>query len=661
MNTALVALELRKNKLTLIGLAASFLLVPPLALLVAPSAALSPAAALESGLVLWTVAGLPLAAVFLGATAGAGLRDAAVRDAEAALPGSPSSRVLRGFAGAALQFLLLALMTALVSAALSPVWRSAALGSGESPQVWGQVAPLRALMAFLCFELLSGSFLAAYALGHAFAGGLIGAALAVAELLALALGVQYRLWFHERTEAFIPLALLAAFVGAGAKAAAVAPLAARFERRKPLGVARGLAVALLVAAGLAAAWGAEESAYAALRSSLRLVNPGASSFFLTLGPSTEEAERALHPAVRRAGQLASTVAGGLFWIGRDGRPVRLLPDGEAGRFLLMGPYGTRVEGALWDRDGRLLVERRTESAGRPSRPGVSEFWAGRPGSGLHRVDPSLGRPRNLAREDGEVGITFRLGDQDRFCTMDDDGRARRCGPGRAAWSELRSYEPQRFPLAATVSKDGRFLSRGGAHPRRWTLPGLFSDLGGAMDAVLAHRVGSEVAYFVPVRLKDTEAVAVCYENGKVKTVWSHDWTGVRGLGGLQLDTLPDGTLVYQFAYDWFVVDPAGVFVPPIRSKRLFERWPRAASEPPHTPMLTHRAGGKAWIVYEADRLVEMDESTGMPVKDWALPFPVEDYGTSTTLRILDDGLVVQANGAPFFVGWDGATRALRAR
>jgi hypothetical protein len=668
MNSALIALELRKNRLTLIGLAAAFVLVPPLALLVAPRAALTPAAAVEAGLILWSVAGLPLAAVFLGATAGAGLRDAAVREAEAPFPGSPAERVARGFAGAALQFLILALATFLISAALSPVWRSAALGSGESPQVWGQVAPLRGLLAYLCFELLAGSFLAAYALGHAFAGGLIGTALALAELLALALGLQYRLWFHERTEAFVPLALLAAAVGAAAKAAAVVPLAARFERRKPLGAARAAAAVLLLGAGLAAAWSAEESAYAGLRSSLRLVKPGVSEFFLTLGPSTDDAMAALYPPIRQAGLLASTVAGGLFWIPQDGNPVRLLPDGDAGRALLVGPYGTRLEAAVWDRDGRLLVARRTETpsavrvrAGFFPAPAPGDFWAGRPDRGLRRVDPGLGVPEQIVRENGEAGIRFRKGNEERFCTLDDDGRARRCGPSRSAWSVVKSFEPQTFPLAARVSKDGRSLIRSGERPRTWTLPGRFSDLGGAMDAVLARRVGSEVAYFVPVRIKDAEAVAVCYESGKVRTVWSHDWTGVRGLGGLQLDLLPDGTLSYQFAYDWNVVDPAGVFVPPIRSRRLFERWPRAESEPPRTPMLARRAGGKDWIVFEGNRLVEMDESTGQPLKDWPLPFRVEGYGTAGRVHLLNGGLVLQGSGAPFFVGWDGATRALRAR
>src|SRR6185503_19256579 len=250
-------------------------------------------------------------------------------------------------------------------------------GVGEGPLVLEHTVPLRGLLVFVAFDLLAGSFLAAYALGHAVAGGLIGLALAVGEGAALALGLQYGLFFPDRAASFMPLALLAAAAGVAAKAAAIPALSARFERARPLGLARGSATALLVAAGLLLSWSAEESAYARLRSSLRLVKTGLErSYFSILGEaSPEEAQAALFPAVRDAGALASTVAGGLFWIAPDGRLVRLLPDGDGARFSLVGPYGSRVgSGALWDRDGRVLVRRDVHE---PSGDRV-EYWTGRP-------------------------------------------------------------------------------------------------------------------------------------------------------------------------------------------------------------------------------------------------------------------------------------------
>jgi len=656
MNTALVALELRKNRLTLIGLGLSFAVVPPLSLLVAPRAALSATQAVESGLILWTLAGLPLCAVFLGAISGASLRDAAVRDAEAPFPGSPSSRVLRAFAGAALQLLMLTAATALLSAALSPGWRGAVLGAGEAPEVWAEIAPLRGLIAFLAFDLLAGSFLAAYVLGHALAGGLIGVALAAGEAVAFGLGLQFTVFYPDRVESFVPLAALAALAGLAAKAAAARPLASRFERSRPLGASGAAGTALLLACGLLAAWGAEESAYARLRSSLRLVKPGVASFLLTLGPSTDDAEAALYPAVRGAGALAATAGGGLFWIAPDGRPLRLLPDGVGGRFAALGPWRTRVEAALWDESGRLLVSRRISEASGDK----TEFWAGRPERGLRPVDPALGTPEQIVREGGAAGIRFGRNGEERFCPMDDDGRARTCAPSISAWSSHRSFETQSYPLAARVSKDGLTLRRPGPRARAWRLPAPAADAGAASAPVLAYLVAGKPAYFVPVRIKDDEAMAVCFENGRIQTVWRHGWSGLRAFGGPALDVLPDGTLIYQYAYDWNVVDPSGTFLPPIRSKRLFERWPRPDGAPPYTPRLVRRAGGRAWIVFEGTRLVEMDESTGAPLKDWPLPAKAWTAGSYDGMRVLEGGLVIQEFRTPFFVGWDGAARALRA-
>jgi len=657
MTNALIALELRKNRLTLIGLGLSFALVPLLSLLVGPRTGLSPASALDSGFLLWTVAGLPLSAVFLGATAGAGLRSPASRDAEAPLPGSAAGRVLRGLAASLLQFLLLVLVTALVSAAVSAGWRSTALGVGEGPLVLAQTVPLRGLLAFVAFDLLAGSFLAAYALGHALAGGLIGLALAVAEGAALALGLQYSLFFPDRVASFMPLALLAALGGLAAKAAAVPPLSARFERARPLGLSRAGAAAFLLAAGMILSWSAEESSLAHLRSSLRLVKIGVDRFvelpFLGEG-SPQEAQAALYPAVRDAGALASTVSGGLFWIAPDGRVVSLLPDEGAARFSLVGPHLKFIQAALWDRDGRVLVQRNVyEPSGEKT-----EFWTGRPAAGpLAPIRVEGGRVVSLARRDGTAGVEVENDFKSYFCAIGDSGLASDC--------VAKSWEPADvFPPAASVSKDGRTVV--GPAPRRrvWRLPGRAMETGA--DGVRAALIGGKTAYFAETRIGDDEAVAVCLQDGSVRTVWGHPYSGLRAIGGMDLETLPGGTVVYPYAYNWNVVDPDGKFPPLISSKGLFARWPRPGDAVAHTPRLVRRSGGRDWILFEANRLVEMDEKSGAPLNAWPLPVPLHDVVAADDLRILSSGLVLQGEsafhepGAPFFIGWDGKTRALRA-
>jgi hypothetical protein len=125
-------------------------------------------------------------------------------------------------------------------------------------------------------------------------------------------------------------------------------------------------------------------------------------------------------------------------------------------------------------------------------------------------------------------------------------------------------------------------------------------------------------------------------------------------------------VVYPYAYDWRVADPSGNFPPTIKSKGLFARWPRPAGAEPHTPRLARRSGGHDWVLFESSRLVEMDENSGTPLNSWRLPVPIHDVVQASDLRILAGGLLIQGESAfhepvtPFFVGWDGKARALRA-
>lgn len=634
MNTALIALEMRKNRLTLIGLGMVFVIVPPLSMLVAPKAGLGLMAAVEAGLVLWTLAGLPLAAVFLGAAAGAGLRTAAAREAEAHLPASAASRVARGLAGALLQFLILTAGTSVLCAAISPTWRGGVLGIGESPQVWANIAPMRGLLAFLCLDLLAGSFFAAYALGHALAGGLIGTVLSAAQGLALGLGIQYSVMFGDRVEPFAPLALFAVVIGLGGKAFALRPLSSRFEREKPLGRVGAAVAASLLCAGLFASWAAEEGAYARLRSSLRLFEPGLRGMLLSIGRSPEEVNAALNPAVRQAGGLATTVAGGLYWITPEGRTVRLLPDAPVGRLTIFTAYETRVESAAWDSEGRLFVVRRVHEASGDK----SQGFSGAPSSGLRPADPEQGEAVGIVREGGKLRFEFRK-------------------PGMFTLMSFFGGGGETLELAAQVQEDRKTLLRRdrGGRVRTWRLPGRLPKSGMMDKDITPYLLAGKPAYFVPVQRDDDQGVAVCREDGRVDFVWKTSLGMLWPIGGLQLEVLPDGTLVHQSGYDWSVVDPAGNFLAPIKSKKLFDRWPRPAGAPLFTPRLVRRADGHAWVLFEGRSLVEMEEGSGTPLKSWPLP-----AGTRLKVRVTEGGVLLQETKSPFFIRWDGTVLAPRA-
>ena len=650
MNTMMIALELRKNRLTLIGLALVFVIVPPLAVLVAPRAGLGVMAAIEAGLVLWTLAGLPLAAVFLGATAGAGLRAAGAREAESLLPGSAATRVARGLAGALLQFLILVLGTSIICAAVSPTWRGGVLGIGEGPQVWASVAPLRGLLIFLSIDLLMGSFLAAYTLSHALAGGLLGTILSAAQGLALGLGIEYSVMFGDRVESFAPLALFVAVVALAAKAFAVRPLARRFESEKPLGRGGVAGVALLLCAGLISSWAAEEGAYSRLRSSLRLFEPGLQGMPLIYWNSPEETISALNPAIRRAGDLATTVAGGLYWIAPDGRTVRLLADASVGRLTIFTAYETLIESAVWDSEGKLFVVRKALEPSGDKKQG----FLGEPSHGLRPVIAARPgeRVEGIVRKGGKVEFMMSIRSQPLSALFG----AHRDEDLVVALNNSLTLQPRETPeLAAQVQGDRRTLQRRdpGGRVRTWRLPGRFPKSGMDRD-ITPYLLAGKPAYFVPVQRDDDQGVAVCREDGRVDLVWKGDLGMLWPFGRLTLEVLPDDTLVHQYGYDWLVVDPAGTFLAPIPSKKLFDRWPRPAGAPLFTPRLVRRAGGHAWVIFEGRRLVEMEESSGAPLKSWPLPAGADKA------RVLEGGLLLPGTKSPFFIRWDGTVLAPRA-
>jgi hypothetical protein len=645
MNTALVALELRKNRLTLIGLGASFALVPVLALLVGPRQGLTAAAALESGFVTWTFVGLPFSAILLGATAGAGLRAAENRDAEAPLPGSPLARVLRGALGAALQFLLLTVVTVLIGGVISPGSHANVFGVGEAPKVWAQAAPWRGLIAFFAFELLFSSFVAAYALGHAVAGGLLGSAVSAAQAMAMIFGLSYGMFFGDRVGSFVPLAFLIGGAGLAAKLAALKPLSERFERARPLGLMGALSAGALFLVGALAAAGAQESVFLTLESSLRMSKETANTLEVFLGPSDIDEARALFPAVRRAGALAQEIDGGLDWVSPEGRVKRLIRPVSIGRASPFGPKDWVSETALWDKDGRLFVVRRVDLASGAK----TELWLGRPDAGFKQVENALDHP-SLERVDGVVHVKGWRSYKDQDCVY---------GTGGDAICDSRPSTPQlhaRDFTPVAEDKRDRFAALDSAGRRReWKLPGRLPSGIATRDIRFPYLVGGKPAWFVPVQRADDQGVAVLHDDGRVEYVWKTNLGMMLPIGGMDLHLLPDGTIVHNYGYDFDVVDPSGQFLPPIKTKKLFERWPRKADAPPHTPVLVRRAGGHAWFVFEGDRLVEMEEGNGMPVRDWPLPV------ASDAPTVLDGGIVVEAaHGAPYFVAWDGSTHALRA-
>jgi hypothetical protein len=661
MNAALVALELRKNRLTLIGLALVFLLMAPLALLVAPRAGYGPRAAVDAGLILWTLAGLPLAAAVLGASAGASLRAEASREAEAPLPVSAASRVARGLAGAALQLLILAAVTSLICAAVSPGWRGTVLGAGEASDLWRQELALRGFFPVVWLDLLLTSYLCAYAIGHALAGGLLGAAWACAEAATLALGLQYSFFFHQRMPSFAPAGLLAAAAGLGAKLLLIPWLAERFERRRPMSAGRILAAAGLACVGLLAAAAAEERAWTRLREDLTIVSPRDGGMLMprSLGSTEDEREASYLPRVYGKGLPAATVAAGLVWIAGDGTVSRLIPDLPVTR--LVGPsWGGFIEALHRDARGNLFVVRRLYGRSRDA----YELWGGRPETGLARIDLdlrsfaglTLDRGRVILDRSGAAFLSWPPAPAQKPCALTGEAGAKACVPLAEA--------PAAVPEAAVLRPgSGRRAVRVSPRPGRSAvcrLPGAVPR--GFDDKFAAVSLGGRPAWFVPFDRGRDPGLAVCRADGRVEKTWTFDPMMLWPLGSLDLNVLADGSVVYQSAYTWRVATAGGEFLPLIDSKTLFQRWPRPAGAYPFTPELVRRFDGKDWIVFEADRLVVMNEKDGTPLRAMPLPHRAYNLGMWKGLSVLDGGLVLSDDykTLPTFVDWDGRARPLMA-
>lgn len=154
-------LTLAKNRRGLWVLAAVFLASLPLGAWIGGNSGHPGRTGLEVAVILWAVAGLPLLAVFLGASTAEEVRSTPARESEALLPGSHLERALGALLGAAAQ---LALLAALVGAA----------GALLIPEKFPLTAALLLALPYLGTALLY-SFVCVFAVGQ----GLLGVALGI--------------------------------------------------------------------------------------------------------------------------------------------------------------------------------------------------------------------------------------------------------------------------------------------------------------------------------------------------------------------------------------------------------------------------------------------------------------------------------------------------
>lgn len=627
---ALIALELRKNQLVMAGLAAAFGVSLPLAALLAAANRRAPQTAVDAAHLFWVFLGLPFAACLVGAVSGAGLRGEA-RGAEALLPISPEKRTA---AGAAAAFLVVAGLTCLVAAVgwlASPDWKGALEGNGDGGQL------TRTLMAPLTYGFLllsAASFTLAYGLGHAAAGGLLGAGLGGFAAGCLVWGTLIKL-FLRLEPSFATPALISGVLALGGTAAALRLWTPLVERSGRVGPVRGAALAAGLLIGAL-------SAAAALTGYLRR----AETALTVMGerrPWTQVGEQGQHFADARGfrprGILAENLRGDLVLVGPDGRRD-ILMEGRSRplRELLRRPWRP-ITSTCWGEDGTLWVL--ADDRDNPFRS--KELWRGKPGAGFSMVRRFTGDPfpHRLERRGREVGLlSWRYGDQPwryLYAPIPGEGES----PNWETVPVLARFIGSAWEAegrAARLSEDGKALRARAPKASSWILPGKALAEGGAY--LPAYQLGRETAFFVPVALKEGgKALAVCLPGGKVRVEWR-----VAGDVSLSLEQHRNGTI-------WgpregtlrLAVTPEGEFLPAFRTE-------------PAARVLRARSG-KVWVL-AAGHLLELEPRSGRQIRRTTLSKPSRTWGGPSGAVALEEGFFYPTEGGLEFVDWDGRSRRM---
>lgn len=629
MNFPLLTLELRKNRLSAASVVAAFLVTLPVAGLVASVTGMESAKALEAILIGWMLLGSPFAAALIASSVGAQTGSKAESDAEALLPVSPARR-----AGASLGAALL-LLTAVTTVLVVSAWALGALTpflvSRDPAMNWARPfwedSGMVPLFLFALVDALLGCWLLSYALGHAVAGGLLGAMLTTATLFAAAVGFGLQL-MHAHWGVEVPLLYAELAVATLAlKLAAAVLMASWRERGVPLRAPRAAFLAATLLFGPFAAWTAAQWTYASLLGRMKTAEEPLQFSFTATGNKGPVSPAAL--AAEGRGAAMWNPASGLFFAGSDG--VRnLIPEERRSLVEFLFKGGVTSGSVARDEKGTLWATRGDYT--------FLELWREENGAmKLARREAWRGLP-TIERRDRRLFVYFWIeGEREaRYVSLENFARLGLKAP--------QERDPERViphsPLSASTadcSPWDRCLRVGS---RTWKLPGTPIQFVGSLHPFFA---GGKPVYLVAVQLKDGPAAVMCRDDGKVETAWRLGAAPDTYYSPDQFRTLPDGT-VYARARG----DSIGFLDAKGRPSSL--RYGRARPSKEYgDPALVRRFDGRAWLLW-GKHLTEVADD-GRLLNAAAIP-------EHRDFRVLQDGVLLEAGGAWLFRGWDGTSRRL---
>ncbi|MCX5797634.1 MAG: hypothetical protein NTY77_19255 [Elusimicrobia bacterium] len=638
-------LELRKQRLAFVGLAAAFIVTLPLAWLGAVIGHADRRAAIDALFLFWTTVGLPGAAALLGASAGVGLRAEPAAAAESVLPASPARRAAMALAAAALQLAALAAVVLLMAAAVSPGWRTT-----FTELVWSAPEFQRAVFRLLAFNLgyiLAASFVCAYGLGHGLAGGLLGLGLAGIGSTALAAASGMQALYDER-ELLRPggLFMIEALCLSGA-AYALGRCASRLERRAGLGWLD------FTLCGLAVSFGSVLCVLAMVRAFGCLVHhpqpirhedyfARAHSLALRLVPGLREADA--------QGLLVGDMDGRLMLLKPDGRRTVLAP----GERVTLGdifdvPLLDRNQSAEWDADGTLWSLH--------SKPLLNSWrrtlMHGRPGERFKQLPLAGDGGWQLVHRGLQVGTLGWSGDgKQRFTPLSAQGLA----ASRSVAGELPKMFSEGWAelgLAAAAGKDGKSISWRG---RTWRLPGKIVD-GIMFELSLFPAVTAKPAPVFALNAfdqKGASTMVLCRPGAKAQTPWPGKRFYAAGLSA-------DGTLWSNFTNrTLLMIRPDGSAAPLLDLAPALAALPRQKGKPSQGlsrfPILLRVGDGELWALLSGRWLARLDAKSGALKACWELPCRPKNGRDS--VQSVPAGFFLHDGERTFFVDWEGKARKL---
>ena len=633
---SMTALELRKNRLVFIGLAAAFALSLPLGALIGKRSLFSAMTGVHAALAFWCTLGLPALAVLLGAAAGAGLRSEPEASAEAPLPVSPPARVFAAWSSSLLHMALLAGLVLSIAFILGPRLSADKDWGRFSWELFESFRLYLSLLAFTLLLTLSAGLLFAYLFGHGVLGGLLAVGLGAAAAAAVGAAFILRLFFPNSVGwDLLPEAGMLAAISL--VLAAIRSAAPAVELRPVRAWAASALSGMLAAAAVAAC------ALAFLHMLERVVHAGRIIEPEFLGDWSGMGE----DGPRARGVFLTDREGSVAWVTQDGSE-RVLVRGEERklRHLLDRPFWFPIRSAAWTPDGDLWVLRKAGL-------GPTERWEllrGKSGQEIKRI---LALPEGhmdliLDWRDAQTVLTGTVyGQPDgkwgyRYARIPATGGQVRWEPVPAVRGAagVRGSEP---PLAR-LNSDLRALSR------KWGIPDS------SRRPLSPLKLGSQGGTLTSVLLKDgSRALAEHRKDGTLRQHWR---------GHVEKDfapwTLPDGTRWAWGAKENLLILPReGTPLEPVPLEKTLAG---LRSEGPglwRKPWVIRRESGRLWLLAGV-ALLQIEESSGSLLKRVDLPTRKLDVRDDRSgFHVAADGVFYHDGRSLHFMDWEGRLKRLR--